>query len=46
MDNWRRYTYARGIPESEAARAKQQAFRRGYERLREGGLVGIWEDSV
>jgi hypothetical protein len=43
---WRQQAYLRGISESNEDRARQQAFKRAFERLIATGRVGIWDGEV
>jgi hypothetical protein len=45
-DVWREYAYRAGISSSTEPRARQQAFRRGWDYLVGAGLVGAWEPYV
>jgi hypothetical protein len=45
FDQWRQYSYARGISTGEE-RARQQAFKRATEYLIGGQQVGAWEGQV
>jgi hypothetical protein len=42
LDQWRNYSYRRGLG-GEEAKSRQKAFARAAEHLAASGLVGIWE---
>ena len=43
---WRQQAYRRGISNSDEDRARQQAFKRGFEQLIGVGRVGVWDQQV
>jgi hypothetical protein len=46
IGDWRIHAYARGISASSEDRAKQQAFKRAYEKLVADGYVAVWQEYV
>jgi AAA domain-containing protein len=46
VDLWRNYAYAKGIADSSEPRARQRAFKRGYDALLDVGAIGIWQERV
>jgi hypothetical protein len=45
-DQWRDYAYRGGITSSNEARARQKAFKAGWDHLVGAGLVGAWDPYV
>jgi hypothetical protein len=46
VKQWRQYAYSRGISNSTEDRARQQAFKRGYEHLIGTEHAKVWEGQV
>jgi hypothetical protein len=43
---WRQYSYRKGISASAEDRARQAAFKRGYEGLQRKGVIAVWYEYV
>jgi hypothetical protein len=46
VDQWRQYSYSSGITSSSDARARQQAFKRAFDKLIADGDAAVWNDNV
>jgi hypothetical protein len=46
VEQWRKYAYNRGISDGATERAKQLAFKGGYEYLLANGQIAVWQGQV